>query len=342
MQRVVLAKEKLGDLIARWSVDQTVIAPVQREAVEFEPVTTAEPIRLEYRNTRLPAKRLFFRPSEALLRFDFKAEPEAQVTEVPPEAEPTVLFGVRPCEARSLALMDRVFREQEYHDPYYAARREATAVVVLGCASFAQTCFCTSVGGAPADRTGADLFLWPVEDGFVVDVLTERGETLLDGFHLPEADAETLERVDRATAAVAEAMPVAGDTAAIGHDAVEAFDDPAWLTISERCLACAACTFLCPTCHCFDIQDEVLDEKGRRVRNWDTCMFPIFTRHASGHNPRDGKLQRVRQRMMHKFVYYPENFGAAACVGCGRCIRACPAANDMRQWIRTLAEICSE
>jgi len=177
---------------------------------------------------------------------------------------------------------------------------------------------------------------------FVVDVITERGEALMAGLVLPEADAELLDRAGRASADVAAAMAVIAGVERLGPAAKAAFDDPCWQEIGERCLACAACSFLCPTCHCFDVQDEVLDQRGRRVRNWDSCMFATFTLHASGHNPRPETMQRVRQRLMHKFSYYPENFGAIACVGCGRCIRACPAGNDMRQWLRILAEVCGK
>jgi ferredoxin len=276
-----------------------------------------------------------------MLRFDFGADSANQVAEVPADVQPTVLFGVRPCEARSLALLDRVFLGQEYQDPYYAQRREATAIVALGCTSAAPTCFCTTVGGAPDDHTGADLFLYPDDGGFVVDVVTDRGEALLAGFDLPEADAQTIERAERSARETADAIPKLGGLERIGPDAISVFDDPSWEAVAQRCLGCAACAYLCPTCHCFDIQDEVLDEQGRRVRNWDCCMFPVFTLHASGHNPRDERQQRVRQRMMHKFVYFVENFGAAACVGCGRCVRVCPAGNDIRRWLRTLADACA-
>jgi ferredoxin len=342
MRRVILAKQRLNDLIRQWAVERTVLAPVKQTAVDFEPVSAANEICSDYRNTRLPLKRLFFQPSEALLRFDFKAAPEQRVTEAPTEARPTVVFGIRPCDARSLVLLDRVFLGQDYRDPYYASRRDATALVVLGCRSAAPTCFCTSVGGGPADRTGADLFLLERGDIFIVDVITERGEALMAGLVLPEADAETLDRADRAEADVAAAMTFIAGVEQLGPALKAAFDDPCWQAIGERCLACAACSFLCPTCHCFDVQDEVLDQKGRRVRNWDSCMFATFTLHASGHNPRTETMQRVRQRMMHKFSYYPENFSAIACVGCGRCIRACPAGNDMRQWLRILAEVCGK
>jgi ferredoxin len=342
MRRVILAEEKLGDLIRRWGAERRVVAPVRRGAVEFEPIASADAICTDYRNTRLPAKRLFFQPSEALLRFDFKAAAEQQVAECPADMHPTVLFGVRPCEARSLTLLDRVFLGKDYRDPYYASRRKATAIVVLACSSFAPSCFCTSVGGGPADRTGADLFLWDDSAAFVVDVVTDRGEALLADLALPDANAETLERIDGAAAEVAAAMHGVAGLDQIGPEATDAFDDPCWQTIGERCLACAACSFLCPTCHCFDIQDEVFGETGRRVRNYDACTFPLFTLHASGHNPRPDKLQRLRQRLLHKFAYFPENFGALACVGCGRCIRACPAGNDIRQWLRSLIGVCAQ
>jgi len=342
MRRGILAKERLGDLIRRWAGERLVVAPVRHDTVEFEPVSSADEIELGYRNTRLPAKRFLFRPSEALLRFDLKAAPERRVTEAATESRPMVLFAVRPCEARSFTLLDRVFLGGDFPDPYYANRRGATAVVGLACAAFAPTCFCTSVGGGPADRTGADLFLFDVGEVFLVDVVSKRGEELLAGLPLPEAQPETVERADRAAAQLAAAMTVVPGLDQIGPRAEEVFGDSCWQKIGERCIACAACSFLCPTCHCFDIQDEVLDQIGRRVRNYDSCMFPLFTLHASGHNPRAEKSQRVRQRLMHKFAYFPEHFGAMACVGCGRCIRACPAANDIRQWLRILAASCPE
>jgi ferredoxin len=339
MRRGIFPKDKLGELIRRWAAGRQIVAPVRQGAVEFETVESAAGICLDYRNTRLPAKRLFFPPSEALLRFDFKAAPERQVAEAPSDTHPTILFGVRPCEARSLTLLDRVFLGDDYRDPYYAARREATTVVALACSTAAPTCFCTSVGGSPRDHIGADLLLTDVGDAFLVEVVSDRGEALLSGFSLPGADIETIERAERAGAQLAASMPLVVALDRIGSLDVHAFDDPCWQTIAERCLACAACSFLCPTCHCFDIQDEVIAQQGRRVRNYDACMFAQFTLHASGHNPRTDKSQRVRQRLLHKFAYFPDNFGAVACVGCGRCIRACPAGNDIRQWLRVVGQV---
>jgi sulfhydrogenase subunit beta (sulfur reductase) len=108
------------------------------------------------------------------------------------------------------------------------------------------------------------------------------------------------------------------------------FDDPFWDMVSERCLGCAICTYLCPTCHCFDITDEVISQSGERVRTWDSCAFPSFTLEASGVNPRPSNKERYRQRIMHKFDYFVANHGMAACVGCGRCIKECPVNLDIR------------
>ena len=110
------------------------------------------------------------------------------------------------------------------------------------------------------------------------------------------------------------------------------FDAPIWDEVAFSCINCGTCTFLCPTCWCFDIQDEVLGKQGDRIRNWDACMFPLFTLHGSGHNPRDEKTQRVRQRFMHKLKYYVDKYkGGPACVGCGRCVQFCPVNIDIRR-----------
>jgi ferredoxin len=117
-----------------------------------------------------------------------------------------------------------------------------------------------------------------------------------------------------------------------------AFDDGRWEELTVRCLGCGSCTYLCPTCHCFDIADEARLYKGRRIRTWDSCQFPLFTKHASGHNPRRNKKERLRQRFMHKFSYAVENTGTALCVGCGRCIAGCPVNLDIRDVIRSFTK----
>jgi ferredoxin len=119
----------------------------------------------------------------------------------------------------------------------------------------------------------------------------------------------------------------------------ENFEHPFWDTLHKKCLACGTCTFMCPTCHCFDIQDEVKAEDGKRMRNWDSCMFPLFTKETSGHNPRPSQKERWRQRVMHKFRYFVDNFNAIACVGCGRCVMYCPVNMDIRKIVEDISKL---
>jgi ferredoxin len=128
-------------------------------------------------------------------------------------------------------------------------------------------------------------------------------------------------------------MPPILDAEGAADKLSSSFDDPAWQSLHEKCLGCATCAFVCPTCHCFDIQDENKCGKGRRVRLWDSCQLCLFTLHTSGHNPRPSGKERLRQRVMHKFNYFKTNNGQIACVGCGRCIRECPVNMDIRQII---------
>jgi NAD-dependent dihydropyrimidine dehydrogenase PreA subunit len=117
------------------------------------------------------------------------------------------------------------------------------------------------------------------------------------------------------------------------------FEHPFWATIHGKCLACGTCTYLCPTCHCFDISDEVKGSDGVRIRSWDSCMFPLFTKETSGHNPRTSQKERWRQRTMHKFKYYVDNFKAISCVGCGRCVMYCPVNIDIRKIIEDISKL---
>ena len=110
------------------------------------------------------------------------------------------------------------------------------------------------------------------------------------------------------------------------------------------CLGCGTCAFLCPTCTCFDVvdEDDHYNHRGKRIRLWDTCQFCIYTQHTSGHNPRDSIIERCRNRILHKFSYYPKNYGMLGCVGCGRCIQLCPVNNDLRDIIKKIILIRKE
>jgi ferredoxin len=180
------------------------------------------------------------------------------------------------------------------------------------------------VGGAPDATAGADVILRPADGGkrLTVEALGEKGEALV------AAAGEVVQEGEAAADAVAE-VPVRFDAAALAARLAENFESPLWQTLSLACLGCGACAYACPTCHCFDIQDEGTRQESVRLRNWDSCGFGLFTQHAGGHNPRPDQAARWRQRVMHKFRYFVERFGRLACSGCGRCARLCPAGMAM-------------
>jgi sulfhydrogenase subunit beta (sulfur reductase) len=331
----MIAKDQLRAVLAEWMGEYRLLAPVQRQGeLCFAQVASPAEVVLDYRNTGKAPKGTFFPQSERMLRFAQQLDHFNELQEVPLDATPTILLGVRPCDARSFALLDRIFIGGQYLDPYYSARRENTLIISLACDHPRPTCFCNAFGSSPYDRTGADLFWREAGDAYLLEVVTERGGALLAGLTLPMADsahlAEAAAIEARAQARMSANEPVAG----IETELATLFDSPVWATIAEKCLACGTCTYVCPECHCFNIEDRLLAHGGERIRGWDSCMYSTFTQHASGHNPRPDQGARWRQRTMHKFEYLPRNVALYGCVGCGRCILSCPVRLDIREVLR--------
>jgi ferredoxin len=291
-------------------------------------------------NTRQAPKELFFPRSEVLFSYrDGKVMP----VELPKERR--VVFAMRPCDARSAVLLDHVFDADEtshggssVQDPYYINRRQNTVLMGLACNQPLSTCFCTSVGGGPFSTEGLDLLWTDLGDRYLIEAVTAQGEALIaDHPQMREAGNEDV--AERAELAARAESAISGpDVQGVKEKLDGMYDSSFWQNVHLKCLGCGACTYLCPTCHCFDIQDEGDRRQGRRVRNWDTCQFALFTLHASGHNPRTSGKERMRQRMMHKFNYFVENFDAIACVGCGRCVRECPVNLDIRAVLNGIKE----
>jgi sulfhydrogenase subunit gamma (sulfur reductase) len=327
------------DALERWArglmeAGARVVAPVVvgHGHVEYRELTpaAAEPDGLGEGLARLSPKDAWFPRSEPILKLRRRGK-DWSVSDPDLEFPPVVVLGARPCDAAAPRVVAPLFG-WDYHDPFFERRIRNVAFVVVACsAPVDDACFCTSVGVDPAGEGAGDVLLTEAEDGaFFAEARTPRGRELLAA--LPD-DAPGAPRDDAAVAALRQAardrVPRRFDRDVVRQALVERFDDPIWDRSSRSCVGCGTCAFICPTCHCFDIQDEVVGGEVVRQKNWDACAFPLFTLHTSGHNPRPTQATRWRQRLSHKFRYYPEKFGEALCTGCGRCLRLCPNGMDL-------------
>jgi sulfhydrogenase subunit beta (sulfur reductase) len=346
MLEVYFQKTKLNDIIEQLTRLLRVYAPVLKGAYhEFSPIQSAGEVDLGFQNTRLSPKGLFHPHSERMFEFSLsKGDPQAGILkEAPKDYSPSAILGIRPCDARALQLDDANFDTAAIKDPWWVERRKSTTLIGLACNEPCSTCFCTTVGTGPFDATGLDAMLVDVGDGYILRAATARGEELVSRLGLKDAvSGEAATKADALKKSAEQSLGKLFDTEAIARkNSAELFNAAFWDEVQFACINCGTCTFLCPTCWCFDIQDEVSGEKGERLRFWDSCMFPLFTLHGSGHNPRNQKLQRVRQRFMHKLKYYQDKYHqGVACVGCGRCVTQCPVNIDIRSVAQLMSASC--
>lgn len=346
MAEAYIKKEKLPGFLGQIMGRYRVLGPVyQGQYHEFIELKKPEDADLNYQNTRLSPKGLFHPHSERMFEYSLaEGDPEAGILkESPKDFSPRVVLGIRPCDARAFQLDDANFNTATIKDPWWVKRRESTTLVGLACNQPCASCFCTSVGTGPFDKAGLDILMVDTGEGYVLQSVTEKGGSLLSMVSGGEVvSTEMAGVVAQLKKASEDQLGTQFSVEALNQkDMIELFNASFWDEVQFSCINCGTCTFLCPTCWCFDIQDEVCEEKGDRMRIWDSCMFPLFTFHGSGHNPRSQKLQRVRQRFMHKLKYYPEKYkDGVACVGCGRCVKYCPVNIDIRHVARLMSASC--
>ncbi|MBQ8697087.1 MAG: 4Fe-4S dicluster domain-containing protein [Clostridia bacterium] len=287
-------------------------------------------------NTVKSPKDFFFPQSEDLMRFKVSGK-NIELSDVREEQGDFAVFGVRPCDVKSFEVLDRVFLAEPV-DSYYAMKREKGIVISVACTRPSETCFC---GTFDIDATdgGGDISCWKCEDALYMRANSEKGERLLSFLDcLSECDESAVNKQKEKTAVIMERLPLAGlTTDGFGGGRTEAlFERPEWDELSRSCLGCGTCTFVCPTCQCYDIKDIDTGKGVIRYRCWDSCMYSEFTRMAHGNN-RLTQKERFRQRFMHKLVYYPENNdGLFSCVGCGRCLSRCPISMNIVKVMKKL------
>ncbi len=284
----------------------------------------------------IPEAKSFSLPKEEVLLIFKKNGNQVEFKEFFKD-EKKILFGLPPCEAKALYLVDLTFLNDK-KDPYYARRRENTYVFVLACRNPRKTCFCKSFGLGPFSRDFGDVFMIDLGTHLLVEPTSPKGDELLRDLPLEDATQEDLEKAEELRKQAEEKVESL-DLEGIDKHLRKLFSHDIWKSVAFKCVNCGTCTFVCPTCYCFDIQDIARTNWGYRERVWDSCMFSIYSLETSGHNPRPTGVERVRNRILHKFSYYPELYGEFGCVGCGRCITACPVNFDIREVLKSLKEV---
>ena len=333
-----ISKENWSQGLASLAASYRLFGPVKEaEFHSFKQLDSGQAPDLSCLNTRLSPKSIIYPQSQALLEYslDESRDDHHIMKEVNTDYSPRAIIGIRPCDAKAFVLVGLNFDTAEYKDPYWIQAYEATTMVGLACDSPCSSCFCTTAGCGPFHEEGLDVLLADTDDAYLAKVLTDKGEKLLQaaGWDVAaDSDAAQQELKTKKQAAEAKITATIKTENLKEADTTALYEAGFWEEISFSCINCGTCTFGCPTCWCFDIQDENRGLEGVRMRNWDSCMYPLFTLHGSGHNPRGTKLHRVRQRFMHKLKYYVDKYDVGIqCVGCGRCIRSCPVNIDIRR-----------
>ena len=288
-------------------------------------------------NTVRGPKDFFFPQTENLVEFKTSGK-NIEIIDTRSASEDFVVFGVRACDVKSFDVLDRVFLK-EPTDSYYASRRAHGILIAAACTRPTETCFCQTFGIDAASPAG-DISIWKTETEVFWQSNTEKGAALLEKLSAltEECSTEAVDAQKEKIAATMKKLPLADlSTDAFGAGKTKQyFDAPEWKELSESCLGCGTCTFVCPTCQCYDIKDFNTGNGVIRFRCWDSCMYSDFTKMSAG-QPRLTQTERFRQRFMHKLVYFPENNdGMFSCVGCGRCLAKCPISMNIVKVMKTI------
>ena len=280
-------------------------------------------------------KPMLFTPKEVLWRAARQSDGSIGFSAETPTASPLAVFGVRACDLAALAIHDQQFLEGAHGaspDPFYAKRRENLFLVAVNCSQCASTCFCASTGDGPRATTGFDIVLDELDDGYVVQCGSARGQAIVDKLHLDDAASGQVATAMQQSEAVTQSMTRKLPGSNLRDALFANLDHTRWDDVASRCLSCGNCTLVCPTCFCHaqSAQQSLDGTASQQVREWDSC----FTRgHSAIHGLaiRPDTRTRYRQWLTHKLGSWHDQFGRSGCVGCGRCITWCPVGIDITE-----------
>ncbi len=345
MVEKILLKSEIPRLFKELSQEYSFFAPTKVKGnIEFNKVKAPEEIELDYSNSKVPPKEVLFPRMETLFYYktngkDIEIEPPKDLN------EKYLIFGIRACDAYSFNLLEQFFNFGKFTDTLFVNKKKKSLLIGIGCNNPRETCFCTSLGGHPFKKDYLDLILTDLGEKYLVKAISEKGKDLvqqLSWLTNPEDNdlKNAIDLMNRAELSIKTKVNLENVPKILESN----FKHPLWNEISENCMGCGTCSYLCPTCTCFDVVDEndAYNHRGKRIRLWDTCQFCLYTLHTSGYNPRNSRIERCRNRILHKFSYYPKNYNLFGCVGCGRCIQLCPVNNDLRTIIKKINSIKKE
>ncbi len=335
----VLKKSDLTAWVEALMQERRVAGPVRKEIspsdrsekFSWEMLEEAGDLRLDYNLTVLGPKKFLWPSRQALVHY--RLDPADPQPEALVEHEPTVLFGVHPCDVTAIATLDAAF-DGDIDDPHYLARRADAAIVAVDCVEPChESSFCLDMGSLYPE-TGADLMLTDLGEAYFIDVRTELGQALVEAAPVRPATKQDME----ARTALAEKKrgnfhyKLPFELKYLPEVLDASYDSLVWEAIARRCFSCGSCNTTCPTCYCFDVVDEIADDLsgGTRVRRYDSCQLDPFAEVAGGENFREERWSRLRHRMFRKGKFILERTGQVGCVGCGRCERACIANISIR------------
>ena len=333
-----ISNEKLPLLFAAIAENMDLYMPLEKNGqVNYGIWTKDDKAALDALNAVKSPKDVFFPQSETL----YTCYKEGKKISIDPQKlceEPFAVFGIRACDVKGIEVLDRVFLADPV-DSYYQSRREHGILISRACHEPDTTCFCKAFGIDAAEPSG-DVVTWSIGEELYWKPVTEKGTAFTESLKefFADADEKTVEAEKDAIRAITEKLPYSNLSLDYFKNTPmqEIFDSPKWEELYKPCLACGTCTFVCPTCQCYDIRDYDTGKGIRRFRCWDSCMYSDFTMMAAGNN-RTTQLQRFRQRFMHKLVYFPDNNdGMYSCVGCGRCVEKCPQSLNIVKVIKRM------
>jgi len=277
--------------------------------------------------TTMSVKPLFFPKTAKIMKFlESSSGTTLSEIEEDPLSGKRVILGVKHCDARSLQVLDHVYK-WDYIDTDYQNRRENTVIVSSRCNKAGSQCFCTSLDYDVENSDAHDVrIIYGLDGKIYIQAVTEKGITLLQTSNLTNtaSASNATEEIKKLYQSFESSFRLRMNYAEINAKLQNLYDSPEFDIVSSNCISCNTCAFICPTCHCFKISDEKIKDTGVRYKSYDSCNNGYFTLMAGGHNPRPVKYRRWRQRAMHKFVYYQDRFGVNLCVGCGKCAISCP------------------